>query len=560
MSEWRRPLLFFAATLAVLALYGLHAPLHLDTARDLLIAKNCVLGPRCEGAGPTTSFGGLVQGALWSHVLEARERWGFSIAALERFVDLSLALSAGLLALTAHFGFRRKPTLFMWIAWLVMTVTAIGYPILWNPTLSPLPIAAFHLALAIGARTGKTFALVVAAAALAFSIDLHVAYSVMVPFFLMALVALARQPLLALAYSLALMAEIIALESPGAYRHNLARAAPFTGTLIAGLVVACAIGFALRKPLRRRPAGERPWIVAVSSSLYFVVMLLALSRVGGRAIEERYLGPVVPPLAILFGAAIEWVLPVLLVPIGEVAIVIAMLVMRPPKLDQILLRDAEPIARELYAHASFDDLFVHLRGPEAFPLLGTVAALEPPRRSGPSGLEEDILVVRSSKGAPAELPPNARVIELGGGSVAIVIRYAAKIDGRQMEVCLDGDCHAIAVDPADLSGRHSIGWYARAYPSIGAMLRAFGGRNGRMTYRFRLRPGAPSKVVASALFCPRWRIESATGATSQLPGRSTLVVAPEGGDIVFSVYDCPNDGWLPAFAEVPAGLSDTLFP
>src|SRR5262245_26755318 len=57
-----------AAALLWLAL-GPDAQVHLDTARDLLLARDCVDGFGCHRAGAFTSFGGTIQGALWVDVL-----------------------------------------------------------------------------------------------------------------------------------------------------------------------------------------------------------------------------------------------------------------------------------------------------------------------------------------------------------------------------------------------------------------------------------------------------------------------------------------------------------
>src|SRR5271156_4451156 len=47
-----------------------HAPVHLDTARDLLLARDAAEGLARGLAGPPSSFAHLVQGAAWIHVLE----------------------------------------------------------------------------------------------------------------------------------------------------------------------------------------------------------------------------------------------------------------------------------------------------------------------------------------------------------------------------------------------------------------------------------------------------------------------------------------------------------
>ncbi|MFY0533298.1 hypothetical protein [Nannocystis pusilla] len=99
---WRASLAYFAGTWALLASFRAHAPVHLDTARDLLIARDCALGGPCPGAGPRSSFGGLMQGTTWSRLLELREHLGWDLAAIERVADLLVACAAALVPLVAR--------------------------------------------------------------------------------------------------------------------------------------------------------------------------------------------------------------------------------------------------------------------------------------------------------------------------------------------------------------------------------------------------------------------------------------------------------------------------
>ncbi len=101
-SRLRAPLGYFAATWILVSAARVHATIHLDTARDLLIARDCVVDVACSGAGPRTSFGGWTQGALWSHVLELRELLGLGLGALEEVSHLALAAAAALVPLPAR--------------------------------------------------------------------------------------------------------------------------------------------------------------------------------------------------------------------------------------------------------------------------------------------------------------------------------------------------------------------------------------------------------------------------------------------------------------------------
>lgn len=124
------------------------------------------------------SFGGLLQGALWPHLLEARERLGGSVALLEVVVAGTIALAAGVAALVSR-ALRVRPTLTLLALWLPATVVSIEYPTLWNPSLTPLALAAFHLSLAWAARTRSTLFFSLAAAALALAVELHIVFALL---------------------------------------------------------------------------------------------------------------------------------------------------------------------------------------------------------------------------------------------------------------------------------------------------------------------------------------------------------------------------------------------
>src|SRR2546429_3406087 len=82
-------------TFALLSAFKRWAPIHLDTARDMLIARDCNIGSQCWGAGPPSSFPGVVLGAIWVHMLQVRAALGVSIAGFQRIIDVLLAGAAG---------------------------------------------------------------------------------------------------------------------------------------------------------------------------------------------------------------------------------------------------------------------------------------------------------------------------------------------------------------------------------------------------------------------------------------------------------------------------------
>lgn len=155
------PLPFFALIAVLWALLWLLAggPLvHVDTTRDLLLARDCAELGRCAAGGATTSFAGLRQGALWPDVLSAARLVGLAPDLLH---TLLLGLHAVVVALTWRVTRSRTAT------GLALLGTGLTTPsLLWNPTLA-WPLAA------LAALLFRARAVWLAALALGLAIDSH---------------------------------------------------------------------------------------------------------------------------------------------------------------------------------------------------------------------------------------------------------------------------------------------------------------------------------------------------------------------------------------------------
>lgn len=523
---------FFAATLALLAALRVRPAVHLDTARDLLLARDCVLAGRC-GAGPRASFGEWTQGALWSHLLELRELLGLGLAALEHAAIVAVALAAALVPLTAR-ALGRRATALTWALWLPATLLTIGWPTLWNPTLWPLVLAAFHLALLHAARTRGVLAFTAAAAALALAIDVHVASAVLVPFFGAALVARAARPLSTACLAALVAIAALAVDSPAAFADNRELVTRHALSIVLVLAAAAAVGLAAR----RRLVDDSPARVARALCIYLIITLPLLSFVAGHPLHARYLAPLVTPLAVLLGRRdVKW--PAVL----ACAAYLAFWLDDRWYNHRFRLHETEPIAAAMYGRGlGFGDLYQHLRGPHAYDLLSTLAALEPPgHRGAADGL--DLLVFRTShQELPAELPPDWTVVDLGS-HVAVLVAYEPRIRTDRFTACRTTDAERCTSITLDRDRFTDAPWTDRAHAAIPDLARP--ARGERLVYRFPLSPGEPRRVHLFADECKGWTI-----------GNPDALASPAAGELVFTVETTSRcRGWLPPFVELPVASS-----
>jgi hypothetical protein len=558
-SRFGAPLEYFAATWTLVSVVRVHAPIHLDTARDLLIARDCVIGVGC-GAGPRTSFGGWTQGALWSHVLELRELLGLGLGVLEEVSHFTLAAAAALVPLAAR-SLGRTPSALTWALWFPASLVTINYPTLWNPTLLPLALSCFCAAFFHAARTRGSVAFVAAAAALAISIGLHVVCALLVPVMLVATVACAARPIVAVTGAAAVMVGELAVSSPGAFAANwplIAAQAPMVVLVLAAAVVA---GATARRVLSARDGRARADAVARGLCIYFVCLVPLLAVMADHALRVRYLAPLVTPAAILLStragdrqpprawARASGVVAV----VGYIAFAIADSIFDP----SFRVIEVERVADGVYGRGvSYGYLFRHLRGPDAVRLLGTLAALEPLDLRPPAADERDLLVLRvRQEELPPDVPADWTVVELDGSRVAVAIPYEPWVRLSPLEICRANEMPScVILEVQALEQHEGMRWADRAYPSLLTKRRPARGQ--QVSYRLPLRPlpgDASRRVHLFADRCEGWRLT--IGGVGDNDGRSVHVEADRAvGAVEFSVVAGPGcRWWLPPFVEVNEG-------
>jgi len=585
-----RAALVFALSLGVLAWLVGPPPLHEDTARDLLIARDCVDAGLSGMAGPRASFGGITQGAIWIHVLEACRALGFGLHAARGLVLVLLAAAATFVSLVPRrmCGSDGGPA--AWALYLALSVYCIELPVLWNPSMLPLPLALFYVCLLSLAAFGEARAALAAGAALALSIDAHAVCAALVPLLVVVVVAAAERPVRATALALLAAVATSWASSRGALHDDL----PILegAGLAAGvaLVAAAGLGAFLRARVLARPPALRARAVLVASCAYFGLVMLALRVATGHPLAPRYFAALVPAAAVAGGAWLTgaWAKRAreklrtqranAVVVASTLLVALAVSTPHPNEGATAAPRwsafDAETLARSLYAEGwTYAGLVRHLRGPDAERLVAGLAPYGPATRpEAPAPLSEDLVVAKVARSRlPAKVPSAWGLVDLGGGMVAVTRRASSWLDPSALEIC-----EATAADKTPRCGRTGLGTAAgaapakgtfgeRAYPTLAPLHEAFASDDAKarvaLEWSVKIVVHATSETHLLTLVDRElpWRIERVDGLRRRgaVPGPEVTLDGPGTGSITFAVNVPPAavEGfrrWLPGYVETGA--------
>ncbi|MFT3769854.1 MAG: hypothetical protein QM820_30855 [Minicystis sp.] len=595
-GEWRSDLraavIVTVVALLFLKLTYAPAPVHPDTTRDLLMATDCRAGLPCDH-GPPTTLGVIVQGALWTRWLAL----GMSIGALQAATYLLFAVSAAVVLVSTRRRFGTKQGWFAATFYVIGAAALLDVPILWNPSLAPLPLAIFHalmVALAwdregdekaarsIGIAAGAAFAL-------ALAIDCHVLFAVLVPALFAVLAGCSRRPLAATMVAAFVLVGTLIVDSRTAWTVN-ARAFVDAGAALPllAMVVLAAVAAAIARPrILALPPRARALVFVGAATIYTTGATIALFAVLGPAAGRRYLVPAVPGLALAAAAIVAMLARAVATrmrasaametAIGAaitVAIVAGGRRVQAPSAGDWAITDVEAIAGEVYRRApSYRDVLgrVRARAPGVIQALGIFE----PRDAKPGGdpREETSIFVMPKAIAPRG-NPRLNVMDLGPRA-AVIATLQPFLDRTRTTFCFTprtGTSDELGCADGSLS-RTPAGPETpeeRAYPSLTAVRDAFppellqrsGGVRQTITVAVKTSPGAAHRVVLFAEGSG-YRIEKVTGVKrhGELPAREVVIEGGEGaGEIVIGREDGGeprNDRyWMPIVMEIPDDDAD----
>lgn len=413
-------------------------PLHPDTNRDLLLARDCLERGIC--LGPSTSFGGLEQHAGWVRLLALLRAVGLEPAAIHRVLIAANACGVGLLAFVAA---RRANAMvavvlaavsFSWLVW------AADFPILWNPTLVPLAYALLY-----GGVLARRWAIAGTLAGLGAvaAVETHVVGLAATAVLVLGLRTLADRPERAVPLALALFLGLEVVLSGPSIAINLSSpiAARALTVMVVALGAAWLVGGWLRRRFGSRPERELAVLGLTAVGTVGPPMVAALAA--GHFLSARYFTIAIVPLVGLFGAALLWLLHR-----GRGGRVVAVVLVLgaghqtwgvwsdAAQRQYYDMEEVACLADELAVRERHASVRLALRGPLTNLLGGAFAAWAADGSFEPSIDEPSLSVVRVA--SADALPEGWRAVSLPSGAVAGISERPSWLRPAVAEVCLIG--------------------------------------------------------------------------------------------------------------------------
>jgi len=426
-------------------------PLHPDTNRDLLLARDCLESGLC--LGPSTSFGGLQQHGGWTRLLAALRGLGLEPAGVHRVLIGLDAAGAGVLAFVASrrlplvLAFAGSVVAFSWLVW------AASFPILWNPSLSPLA----HALLFAGALERRWWAAgVLGGLGVVGAVETHLAGLVALAVVVLALRALAERPGRAVALALLVFAGLELTLSAPAIEMNLASVSArriVLPAIVVGLGLSWLVGGLLR---RRLGPGRRTLAVLALCALGTTGPPLLAALAAGHFLTARYFVSAIVPAVGLGAAALEWLWSREARPARWAAPLLALAALAlsaKPWADAADrhyydLAEVAAIADALEVADGYARVRLSLRGPMTGLLGEGLAAWAEDARFDPPADAPTLRVVRVED--LRSLPEAWRVVPLASGAFVGVSELRSWLRPERAEVCLttEGPPACLTLTPA----------------------------------------------------------------------------------------------------------------
>lgn len=565
------------------------APLHEDTSRDLAFARDLVDARVLHRHGAWASFASLEQGTSFVDLLALCRLAGLGFVGIGHVMTTLLAACVALLVWGVlellpdrlDAPARERGAIVAGVALLAMLPVVAELPVLWQPTLLPLPLVLAHLALWRLLRDGSPLDALALAIACALAIDVHVVSVAFVPLALLALALASRWPSLTSSLAAAAGVALLALSSWDAWVDDLARL-DARGWLLAPLVLLACVwvaGLLLRARFARRDWPTRLRLALLAEGTLLLALVLASLSDATPSLAGRYFAPFVPALAMALAlASCEANTPLLRrAPawLALVGLVLASATLRSdrgrvlPQHPAWTLAEFEPLAAALHARGlTWTELVTRLQGPDAAAQLGMLASVLEPGSDAPEGPTQGLLVVALTSeqldSLRDELPAAAQVLALADDLHSLVLDTSARVDRLGAQLCREGhDCTPVVLALTDrIAQSHLTAWIdlgpgvvgSDRHRTAGEWL-ADAGEPREVQWRLPIRRGEAATLVLASLQPERcaWSFVDVEGFATEveLPARELeLEAAAEGSVLVARRLDpheraCAEHGLLP---------------
>ncbi len=379
-----------------------------DTARDLLIARDCSQLGHCLTVGAKTSVDGIYQGGAWVQSIALLQSISGGIRAIQATVIALEVLSCGLLFV---FLSRRASSFVSALAaliWLVALCYLGDHSLLWNHSGVALPVVLADGALLLFVTSRRTLALCVASFWIGFGMGFHVECGILVPAGIVFAVLAARRPWVAMPAMLLTFLLGLLPTSLEATRANLLFLAGSSAAVpllvaIAVLVVAAAAGRS--RFLKARGGTQLAWLAAAIIVPPSAGLLWLDLR--GHLVAMRYAYAALPAAAAVAAVGLDRGFRSLArraarpgaAGLFAGALVSGLLWASSPEAVRSRVwtgSDANTIAARLETSGySYDAVRWHLQGPYAWELITVLATYLPPPHAPRAALDTpDLLIFR----------------------------------------------------------------------------------------------------------------------------------------------------------------------
>ncbi len=474
----------------------------LDIIRDLLLARDCLDGPRCHSIGAQSSFLFLVQGAVWTYCLVAFLWLGFSIDQLFGLILALHALSFGALYLFVNrvlgkgFGFVAV------LIYLLLTVVAVSYPWLFNDSILALPMVVLFVLFAQILVSARLWQVLMASILLAICIDTHLVFILLIPALIVITAssgqASIRNSVIALVVMFITMG-VVSFESHYANVVGLLERELLV-PIVLGLFALIVVGTRLKVHNESLVPRDRVIFWMVLIAVMFATVITTMGIVFEKSMEPHYHLPGMVAYAFvgslitfrlisyaltrvkIIKRKVFWtktVATIVWLAVIALAYHMGLFLEQLDESDKMTMDEQKTVAEYLYAKGySYDDLAANLRGLYHYEMISGFGVYEPMELRNKRSLDKSLYILKLQRGdfphQGIRLPERYEVVPLEDDSIALILTMRSSLVLSDMELCYrfvgssrPGACRNVTYRPEGKKNPQSAPLYAyRAYPEL----------------------------------------------------------------------------------------------
>ncbi len=288
-------------TTLVLVLLDFKPPLFDDTFKYLIWGKDCFLLNNCFQTGPQTGFRTITMGALPIYFFAFCQKLGLSIGQIHLWVNVTYGISVSLCYWISLIFLSRRSAVFIALFLLPFSLFMMNYPILWNLSVSFLPVLLVHLFVFLLVRRGSGIYAVLAAVFLYSAVEMHIVNSILFPALILVTILFSKRPVWVTIATVFVFVELSLYSSYSANMENLKWFASEGYLSYIGLIflVIVVTGWGFRSRIQDHHRDVGPMVFTGGVTIFVCFALFGLAVIERRYFFIYYLQPVIPGLAVM---------------------------------------------------------------------------------------------------------------------------------------------------------------------------------------------------------------------------------------------------------------------